>query len=125
VLSSFVVSLQEQIGWWVWRVAALPTRATAGCSIAALIAAVAAGCIKAPETALERLMEARRLGADLLVQLTKAADASNRAVMADTDEASIKFAREAEQDAGGPNGHRRAQTDSPGPRLRKRDASPR
>jgi hypothetical protein len=97
VLSSFVVSLQEQIGWWVWRVAALPTRATAGCSIAALIAAVAAGCIKAPETALERLMEARRLGADLLVQLTKAADASNRAVMADTDEASIKFAREAEQ----------------------------
>jgi hypothetical protein len=78
-------------------VAALPTRAIARCSIAALIAAVAAGCIKAPETALERLMEARRLGADLLVQLTKAGDASNRAVMADTDEASIKFAREAEQ----------------------------
>jgi len=56
-----------------------------------------AGCINAPETALERLMEARRLAADLLVQMTKAADASNRAVMADTDEASIKFAREAEQ----------------------------
>jgi hypothetical protein len=91
------VSLQERIGWQVWRVAAHPTRATAGCSIAALIVAVAAGCIKAPETALERLMEARRLGADLLVQLTKAADASNRAVMADTDEASVKFAREAEQ----------------------------
>jgi hypothetical protein len=81
----------------VWRVAELRTRTTAGCSIAALIVAVAAGCIKAPETALERLMEARRLGADLLVQLTKAADASNRAVMADTDEASIKFARETEQ----------------------------
>jgi hypothetical protein len=59
----------------------------------------AAGCTSVPETALERLSEARRLAADLLVQLTKAADASNRAVMADTDEASIAFAREAEQSA--------------------------
>lgn len=42
-------------------------------------------------------MEARRLAADLLVQFTKAADASNRAVMADTDDASVQFAREAEQ----------------------------
>lgn len=47
-------------------------------------------------SALEELLEARRLSADLLVQFTKAADASNRAVMADTDEASIAFAREAE-----------------------------
>ena len=47
--------------------------------------------------ALERTSEARRLSADLLVQFTKAADASNRAVMADTDEASVAFAREAEQ----------------------------
>ena len=31
------------------------------------------------------------------MQFTKAADASNRAVMADTDEASVRFAREAEQ----------------------------
>jgi len=58
---------------------------------------LAAGCINAPETALERLIESRRLAAELLVQLTKAADASNRAVMADTDEASVAFAREAEQ----------------------------
>lgn len=91
------MNLQARIGWRVWGVAAFPTRATAGCSIAVLVVAVATGCIKAPETALERLVEARRLGADLLVQLTKAADASNRAVMADTDEASMKFAREAEQ----------------------------
>ena len=60
---------------------------------------LAAGCINAPETALERLIESRRLAAELLVQLTKAADASNRAVMADTDEASVAFAREAGQAA--------------------------
>jgi hypothetical protein len=47
--------------------------------------------------ALERVSEAQHLSADLLVQFTKAADAANRAVMADTDEASVAFAREAEQ----------------------------
>jgi hypothetical protein len=47
--------------------------------------------------ALERLAEARHLAADLQVQFSKASDASNRAVMADTDEASVAFAREAEQ----------------------------
>ena len=46
---------------------------------------------------LEELSRARRLSAELLVQFTKAADASNRAVMADTDEASIAFAREADE----------------------------
>ena len=46
---------------------------------------------------LQQLSQARDLSADLLVQFTKAADAANRAVMADTDEASIAFAREAEQ----------------------------
>jgi hypothetical protein len=48
-------------------------------------------------SALERVSEAQHLSADLLVQFTKAADAANRAVMADTDEASVAFAREAEQ----------------------------
>jgi hypothetical protein len=47
--------------------------------------------------ALERVSDARRLSADLLVQFTKAAHATDRAVMADTDEASSTFAREAEQ----------------------------
>jgi hypothetical protein len=47
--------------------------------------------------ALERLSAARHLAADLHVQFSKAADASNRAVMADTDEASVSFAREAER----------------------------
>jgi hypothetical protein len=41
------------------------------------------------------LGEARALSADLQVQFTKAADAANRAVMADTDALSVEFAREA------------------------------
>jgi len=61
------------------------------------LAATAAGCNV--NTALEHVAEARGLSADLLVQFTKAADASNRAVMADTDEASVAFAREAGQAA--------------------------
>jgi hypothetical protein len=43
------------------------------------------------------LDEANRLAADLRVQFNKAADASNRAVMAETDEASIAFAHDAGQ----------------------------
>ena len=58
-----------------------------------------AGCVTPPDTALERLTESRRLAADLLVQLTKAADAANRAVMADTDEAATAAAHEAGQAA--------------------------
>ena len=46
---------------------------------------------------LERLSEARDRSADLIIQFTKAADASDRAVMADTDELSVAFAREADQ----------------------------
>ena len=46
---------------------------------------------------LQQVSQARDLSADLLIQFSKAADAANRAVMADTDEASIAFAREAEQ----------------------------
>jgi hypothetical protein len=58
-----------------------------------LAAAAAAGCDV--NSALERQSEARRIAADLLVQFTRAADATNRAVMADTDDASVAFAREA------------------------------
>jgi hypothetical protein len=57
----------------------------------------AVACVKPADTVLQQLMDARRLSADLLVQFTRTDDASNRAVMADTDEASIAFAREAEQ----------------------------
>jgi hypothetical protein len=55
----------------------------------------AAGCGDV-NTALKRSVEARQASGDLLVQFTKAADASNRAVMADTDERSVASAREAE-----------------------------
>src|SRR5437762_462697 len=68
-------------------------RTAGGCSIVILLM-TAIGCIQSPETALERLLESRRLASDLLVQFTKAADASNRAVMADTDDASKAFAHE-------------------------------
>ena len=65
-----------------------------------LIALVTVGAFAATgcgvNGALEQLSEARRLSADLLVQFTKAADAGNRAVMADTDDGSVAFAREAE-----------------------------
>jgi hypothetical protein len=67
-----------------------------GCIAVLVGAALAvAGCDV--NKALERLSEARHLAADLQVQFSGAADASNRAVMADTDEASVAFAREAEE----------------------------
>ena len=46
---------------------------------------------------LSQVIEARRLASDLHIQFTKAADASNRAVMADTDEASIAAADDAKE----------------------------
>ena len=64
-------------------------------AILAIAVLAAIGCDV--NSALERQSEARRLAAELHVQFTKASDASNRAVMADTDEASIAFAREAGQ----------------------------
>jgi len=49
-----------------------------------------------PMADLTRLVEARRLVSETLVELTKSTDAGNQAVMADTDEASVSFARDAE-----------------------------
>jgi hypothetical protein len=62
-----------------------------------MAASVSIGCRNVPVANLTRLVEARRLAADALVQFTKSADAGNRAVMADTDEASVAFAREADE----------------------------
>ena len=56
-----------------------------------------ASCHGEPAGVLTELAEARRLSADLRVQFSKSSDASNRAVMADTDEASLAFAHEAEE----------------------------
>ena len=64
-------------------------------AIVIIALSAAAGCGDV-NTALKRSVEARHASADLLVQFTKAADAANRAVMADTDERSVAFAREAE-----------------------------
>jgi hypothetical protein len=63
--------------------------------VAPLCALLAAGCDV--NKALARLSEARHLAADVQVEFSRASDASNRAVMADTDEASVAFAREAVQ----------------------------
>jgi hypothetical protein len=57
--------------------------------------AATAGCDV--NSALQRLSEARHLAASLHIQFSKASDVANRAVMADTDERSSAFAREAEQ----------------------------
>jgi hypothetical protein len=63
---------------------------------AAVVAALSlvSGCHGGP-TVLNRLDDARAVTADLRVQFNKAADASNRAVMAETDEASTAFANDA------------------------------
>jgi hypothetical protein len=63
------------------------------------VVALATACRGGPVTVLAELGESNRLAADLRIQFTKAADASNRAVMAETDEASIAFARDADQTA--------------------------
>jgi hypothetical protein len=68
--------------------------------VAFLVAGASApsiACHDAPSPVFIELGEARRLAADLRAQFHKAADASDRAVMADTDEASVGFAHEAEQ----------------------------
>jgi hypothetical protein len=62
--------------------------------------ALVLSCHGGPNAAFTEFTEARRLVADLRVQLNKGSDSSNRAVMADTDEASVAFAREAEQTRG-------------------------
>jgi hypothetical protein len=59
------------------------------------IAGIALSCAREDvNTTLQKLSSARELAADLTVQFTMASDAANRAVMADTDEASKEFAKE-------------------------------
>jgi hypothetical protein len=68
--------------------------------VALTLSLAALGCRRASDPAFTQLAEARLLANDLRVQLAKASDASDRAVMADTDEESVTFAREADQAAG-------------------------
>jgi hypothetical protein len=60
----------------------------------ATLAVGAWGCVN-PQAQLIQLLEARRLASELHVEFTKATEAANRAVMADTDEASAAAADEA------------------------------
>ena len=64
--------------------------------LAVIAPGILAGCA-APPAALTQLMDARRLAGELHVEFTKAADAANRAVVADTDEASAAAAEEAKR----------------------------
>lgn len=59
--------------------------------------AVAGSCAEPQQTVLERLLESRRLSAEMLVQLEKTLEAGNRAVMADTDAGSAAAAGDARQ----------------------------
>jgi hypothetical protein len=97
MLSSASVRVQTPVARPARSHLLLRIQSATGCVLAAIVVCTATGCIRSPETALQRLVESRRLAADVRVQFTKAADASNRAVMADTDEASVAFAHEAEQ----------------------------
>jgi hypothetical protein len=62
-----------------------------------LIVAAAGACIDGSKAVLSEQAEAHRLASHLRVAFSRAADASNRAVMADTDEASAAAAQEAQQ----------------------------
>jgi len=63
-------------------------------TVAAVAVALTTNCGDV-NAALERLSQARHLSADLLVEFTKASNATDRAVMADTDAASATYARDA------------------------------
>jgi hypothetical protein len=80
----------------VVRSSTISARALRRASAVALLAAIASACVGGPAV-LRQQVEARQVAADLHVQFTKAADAANRAVMADTDEASTAAAHEAEE----------------------------
>jgi hypothetical protein len=69
------------------------TRASVGVLLIGVSLTSASGCNV--NRALQELAQARAVAADLLLQFTKASDAANRAVMADTDAQSVDFAREA------------------------------
>ena len=60
-----------------------------------LLGILALGCRGRSQPALVQLTEARRLVDQMRVDMTKASDASDRAVLADTDAGSVQFAKEA------------------------------
>jgi hypothetical protein len=72
--------------------------AAVGCRTGTATFVILAGAMTAcapPQTMLAQLLDARRVASELHVQFTQAADASNRAVMADTDPVAAAAAAEA------------------------------
>jgi hypothetical protein len=69
-------------------------------TVGALLVLAGIGCHVGATPAFTQLAEARGLADDLRVELAKTSNASDRAVMADTDEESVAFAREAEKASG-------------------------
>jgi hypothetical protein len=63
----------------------------------ALAALAVAGCHRELDVALTQQIAAQRLAADMRVQLHRSAEAVQRAIMADTDETSADFVREAQE----------------------------
>jgi methyl-accepting chemotaxis protein len=55
------------------------------------------GCYMGAESVLQRMSEAQKLATELELQFTRATDATNLAVMADTDDASTEFAGQARE----------------------------
>jgi hypothetical protein len=92
----------------------------AAVALAVVLPVVQAGCKGAPNAVFVELGEARLLAADLRVQFNKASDASDRAVLADTDEASIAFAK----DAGRLEGLVKTDVEALEPRLRSLGYAP-
>jgi hypothetical protein len=79
-----------------WALRVPSESATVSCiAIIMALTFMGTGCSERP--AFTQLMDARRSTAELQVRFTKSVDAANRAVMADTDEASVAFAHEAEE----------------------------
>ena len=65
---------------------------------AAFVCAATLGCGHEDVNAtLEKVARAREVVAELTVQFTMASDATNRSVMADTDDASVEFAKESRE----------------------------
>jgi hypothetical protein len=65
------------------------------CVVLVVSCAAAAGCRGAPSPAFTQLIEARHVAADLHVQLVRVSEATDRAVLADTDEESATNAQQA------------------------------
>jgi hypothetical protein len=78
------------------------------CAVLVLAALAVGGCRRGIDVALTQQIEAQRLAADMRVQLHQSAEAVQRAIMADTDEVSADFAREAEQASAALEGNRQA-----------------